>query len=1833
MKFILRLTVLFMPVSCNQQIIKYLPLRSTFILISILWFTLIGFGQTRSALFIGNSYTEYNTLPQIVANIAASTGKTLIWNYNAPGGYTLEQHSNNSTTLNLIRNGGWNYVILQEFSQYPSEPLSTVQANVFPYASYLNSEIKSSNPGAKTMFYMTWGRKYGDADRCSRLPEVCTYEGMDNLTRDRYMMMGQNNQAEVSPVGAVWRYIRENYPSIDLYTSDNGHPSEAGSYAAACCFYAAIFRSDPTQSNYDFNLSASVASTIRQAAKTVVYNNLSSWYIGNYDVPDNQAPTAPTGLTSSNETQTSVTLSWTASTDNIGVTGYYVYKNGALEKTVAGTTTNITGLIASTPYSFNVRAFDAAGNLSGSSSSENVTLPDTQAPAAPAGLSFSNLTETGFLLSWTSSFDNVGVTGYNIYQNGLFLTSVSGTSVSVTGLSPSTIYGMTVTARDAAGNYSNPSIILNVTTPDTHAPSPPTNLTSSNVTQTSFTLSWAASSDNVGVVGYEVYRNGVFETNVTNPTIGISGLIANTTYAMTVQARDAAGNLSSASTVLNVTTLVSVIPDIQAPSAPTGLSSGNITQTSFLLSWTASTDNIGVTGYDVYRNGTFVETVSGTSASISGLSPGTTYTMSVRAKDAAGNLSVSSSGLDVTTLNSVVPDTQAPSVPTGLYATGITQTSFILNWIASADNITVAGYDVFLNSLPYSSVTATSSEITGLSSSTTYYVAVRARDAADNISNLSAVLNVTTLTVVTPDTVAPSVPNGLASSSITESGFTLTWEASTDNIGVSGYEVLSNGNVIRTVGSNAVTLADLNASTTYNMTVRAKDAAGNTSAPSAVLPVRTSDIILPDTQAPTVPKGLNSGSITETGFTLTWNASTDDVGVTGYDVYLNGGLLNTVSVTNISLTGLSAGTVYTMTLRARDAANNISAASNAINVRTADNHAPSAPSGLSRSGLTESSFTLNWTASNDNVGVVGYDVYRNGIFYTSVTGVSSSINGLSASTLYSMTVRARDAAGNVSAASPVLDVITPDTQAPTVPTGLASSNISQSSFTLSWSASIDNVRVTSYDIYMNGIWVNSVTGTTVGVTGLSPYTTYAMTVRAKDAAGNVSNASVVLNVTTLDIMPPTVPSNLSVSNLTQSGFRLNWTASTDNVRVTGYYVYQDGVQIAMVTTNSANVTGLNASTRYMMTVRARDAAGNTSAASSSLSVLTPDTQAPNAPSGLNASNLNQTSFTLTWSPSTDNVAVTGYNIYQDGILLTSVTGTAAGISGLAVARTYVMTVRAKDAANNISVSSAALNVTTPDTEGPTAPGNLVYSNLTQSGFTLNWTASTDNVAVTGYNIYDHGTLLRSVTGTTITLTGLAASKTYDVTVRARDAAGNLSDPSSLIKITTPDTEAPTVPAGLMFTNLTQSGFILVWIASTDNVRVTEYEVYQDGILLTRVTAINAVITGLRASKTYAMTVRARDAAGNYSVFSAVLNVTTPDTEAPTVPVGLTSENITESWFTLSWKSSTDNVGVSVYEIFKDGALLSQVTDTFSIISDLATFRRYNMTVRAKDAAGNTSLPSESLTVQTRDLHEPTKPQNLSVSQLTDSSFILSWSPSEDNVGVTFYEVYSNHDLAGTSRDTVINLTGLKASTLYALTVTAADSAGNVSAPSIALRITTPDTQSPGKPAGLLSEEITNSSFLLKWHSSWDNVGVVQYEILQNDSLIAQVTDTMYRVSGLIFNTTYQMSVRARDAAGNISEYSDRLEVTTDFPGDPGTITVFPNPVRDNIFYVDLGRAYEKETFVELIDQGGKIHYRTVVDGSLRLIQVNGFDLPTGNYFVRVFCDGNVYTQKILIDDH
>ncbi|MBR5081931.1 MAG: T9SS type A sorting domain-containing protein [Bacteroidales bacterium] len=225
-------------------------------------------------LFVGNSYTQVNNLPQLVSNIALSMGDTMTYASNTPGGCTFEMHCHNQS-MAMICEGGWDFVVLQEQSQLPAFPMDSVELYVFPFAQQLVDSIYAHNFCAEPMFYMTWGRKIGDTE--FGYPPMDTYEGMDSLLYARYMQMGADNDASVCPVGRVWHYLRDHHAEIELYMSDESHPSLTGSYAAACAFYTMIFGRNPDNISYGAGLDENDVQAIHSAVHEVVYDSLWKW--------------------------------------------------------------------------------------------------------------------------------------------------------------------------------------------------------------------------------------------------------------------------------------------------------------------------------------------------------------------------------------------------------------------------------------------------------------------------------------------------------------------------------------------------------------------------------------------------------------------------------------------------------------------------------------------------------------------------------------------------------------------------------------------------------------------------------------------------------------------------------------------------------------------------------------------------------------------------------------------------------------------------------------------------------------------------------------------------------------------------------------------------------------------------------------------------------------------------------------------------------------------------------------------------------------------------------------------------------------------------------------------------------------------------------------------------------------------------------------------------------------------------------------------------------------------------------------------------------------------
>jgi len=240
--------------------------------------------QTKEVLFVGNSYTFYNDLPNMVKQIALSFGDTLNYDQNTPGGATLQMHSTNTQTLSKISQQQWDNVIIQCQSQEPSFSPSQVSNDVFPYAQILIDSIESNNICTEPIFFMTWGRKYGDQQNCQFYPPICTYVGMQQRLRESYLDMTFNHNATCSPVGMSWKESIAQDSALNLYSSDNSHPSIYGSYLAACTFYATIFKNSPIGSTYmPIGISHATAVSLQTIASNTVLDSLSTWNIFNAD--------------------------------------------------------------------------------------------------------------------------------------------------------------------------------------------------------------------------------------------------------------------------------------------------------------------------------------------------------------------------------------------------------------------------------------------------------------------------------------------------------------------------------------------------------------------------------------------------------------------------------------------------------------------------------------------------------------------------------------------------------------------------------------------------------------------------------------------------------------------------------------------------------------------------------------------------------------------------------------------------------------------------------------------------------------------------------------------------------------------------------------------------------------------------------------------------------------------------------------------------------------------------------------------------------------------------------------------------------------------------------------------------------------------------------------------------------------------------------------------------------------------------------------------------------------------------------------------------------------
>lgn len=797
----------------------------------------------------------------------------------------------------------------------------------------------------------------------------------------------------------------------------------------------------------------------------------------------------PPSTPSLTSTKDSVTVNWAAVA---GATSYDVLLEDKTYR-VTGTSKTITGLTPGTSYSCAIRANNAGGSSSYTSTQVITTIPNP--PGVPTDIKVSS-TYDSVTISWNSV---PGATSYDVmFDSKVYNTKE--TSKTINDLEADSGYRYSVRANNAGGSSSYTD---SKTTQTTVKPPATPNNVDTTATEDSVTVSWERVP---GASSYDVtFDDKTYTTTGTSKTI--SGLQAGKKYTYSVRANNAGGS-SSYTTNRTITTI---------PGKPSGVKV-SVTPESVTVSWDAVP---GATGYNLKFNGTVYD-VPGTSKTITGLNPNTNYQYEVSAKNESGSGSYTPSDIIRTPV-------KPPITPMNISA-AVTAESATITWNRVVD---ATSYDVLFNGTVYS-MTNTSAMFTGLTANSRYSFAVRAKNEG-GMSSYS-----TTQTLLT-------LPNPPASVNATaaKNSITVSWSAVS---GVTGYDV-SLGGKIYSVTSTSYTITGLIAGISYSYAVRAKNASG----PGAY---SASKVIQTLPELPVVPSAI-SATVTADSATISWNHV---VGAASYDVLFNGTTYNVTDPFR-TFTGLASNTNYTYAVRARNVSGT-SAYSSTQTLRTL----LKPPSNVNATA-TKNTVTVSWGAV---AGATSYDVLFAGNVY-SVTGTSNTFTELMAGTEYTYSVRAVNTFG-VSVYSNGATIRT-FPEPPGVPMEIGAFTTADS-VEVMWNMVSGAI---SYDVLFDGK-VSTVTGTSLKVNGLMSNTDYAYRVRAKNESGS-SDYSLEHVARTLLNIPTNVNASADVDTV-----RVSWNAS---IGATSYEVKLNGV-IHNVTDTMVEFTGLKPYTDYTYSVSAKN---------------------------------------------------------------------------------------------------------------------------------------------------------------------------------------------------------------------------------------------------------------------------------------------------------------------------------------------------------------------------------------------------------------------------------------------------------------------------------------------------------------------------------------------------------------------------------------------------------------------------------------------------------------------
>jgi alpha-tubulin suppressor-like RCC1 family protein len=1512
---------------------------------------------------------------------------------------------------------------------------------------------------------------------------------------------------------------------------------------------------------------------------------------------------------------------------------------------------------------------------------------DTQPPSTPENLQAIPLSETSIKLQWSASTDDVGVVAYDVYKEGTLLGSTQGTTYTASGLLDDTVYGFSVKARDNAGLVS-PEQTVSVKTlimPWSIG------ITLNYQSQTEVDFTWRNLNENLRVNSVDIYNNDEFITTNYQGRYILGGLSGNSNYKIKVRGKDSQGNVIAVSHILTNNSQAPVQP-VESPISVGTSHTLKLMSDGTVTGW--GSNSFGQLGTGNYVNQSRPSIVNGLN-NVKSVSAGYRHSIAVKHDGTVwawgdniygelgnGTTNRSNQPVQVQGLTNVIAVAAGLSHSVALKSDGTVWTWGYNRSGQLGDNTTINKLTPVkvnnLSNVKYidagkegTAAVHTNGDLSIWGSSAYIQSGNVVRDQltpvyADEVSNVKSVsMGDASIWILKQDgyvyewkedhavlvrglshiiDIKAGSNHGLA---LREDGTAWSWGGNDKGQlgnGSTAFEAIpaivagvENLQYVEAGGAQSIAMKeDLEL---WAWGANYGEVLGEIPYQNVPVLVFSQQIEEPMLAQPT---NLEIVSVTGTTATLKWSPSADYNLIYIYDIYNGTSLIDSTTGTEIVLEGLQGSTNYSFTVKARDMEGRSSIASNEVSVTT-HNLVPTLQ--LSASNRTATSVSLTWLR-NETIGqVLLYEIYSGGNRVASVSGekLSYTVTGLDKNSIYSYIIKAINLQGNITAISNEVSVNAAVQTGPS--SGFAETLSMGNSHTL---RIMPNGTVTAWG--KNGSGQLGTGNTTnsivpVPVNGLTDVKLVSAGIDHSLAVKNDgtvwawgSNSYGGLGIgSTIDKNIPVQVSGLTDVKAVATGYKYSLALKNDGT-VWAWGYNGDGQLGNNKTTNSlvpiqvnglTNVKSIAAGKNGSMALKQDGTLWGWGFVIVTVNGAPALSKTPVLVNGLTnvvtmgggsdfVAALQQDGTVWVWGAneyaelgdtelegSLAPLKITGVNniidmrvggshilaLKQDGTVVAwgrnsvgqlgrgtiSQVGLPAQVINISNVKA-VIAGESQSAAitangdvwmwgeHNLLVGSSSqpspsiqfsLEGGEQDNINPTVPSNLKADLVESTKVWLSWNASSDNVAVYAYDIYNGSELLGSTSALNYTVEGLLDSTNYSFVIKARDTSGNESGASNTVPVTT---LALSPVINLNVTGRTETSVALAWTESGSLPYYANYAVYYNNILIATLSKStkNYTVTGLAKNKSHLFKVRA---VSGWNV-EAVSNIASASTDItpPTAPtLKLTWEF---SRGILSWTNSTDNVGVSGYQLFSNNTpitSLSNLTNSYEI-SDGSTY-----TIKAFDEAGNYSALSNTVT-RTPDTTPPTAPSSLEVIRKGGESATLKWVASEDETGVEFYEIYHNTSkLMTVSGTTTTQTISLNRDQVYNLHVKAKDFAGNLSNSSNVVVVST-DVTVPTAPTSLSITGRTSSSITLSWSAGTDNVGVAAYQFMIDSEIYSDVryriTETnglTYTVTGLQENITYKFWIASRDAAGNMSNYSSvtvigSTDVTLPVDGGPLTLT-------------------------------------------------------------------------------